>query len=108
MHSPPPPPRAVVVTPAHQYPLGTVMSPERRTSLVNWARERDAWIIEDDYDGEFRYDRRPVGALQGIAPDRVVYLGTTSKTLGAGLRVGWVVLPPRTSRADGRTARPRQ
>ena len=85
---------AVVVTPAHQYPLGTVMSPERRTSLVNWARERDAWIIEDDYDGEFRYDRHPVGALQGIAPDRVVYLGTTSKTLGAGLRVGWLVLPP--------------
>ena len=84
----------VVVTPAHQYPMGTVMSPERRTSLVNWARERDAWIIEDDYDGEFRYDRHPVGALQGIAPDRVVYLGTTSKTLGAGLRVGWLVLPP--------------
>ncbi len=70
------------------------MSPERRTSLVNWARERDAWIIEDDYDGEFRYDRHPVGALQGIAPDRVVYVGTTSKTLGAGLRVGWLVLPP--------------
>jgi GntR family transcriptional regulator/MocR family aminotransferase len=86
--------RAVVVTPAHQYPLGTVMSSGRRTSLVKWARERDAWIIEDDYDGEFRYDRRPVGALQGIAPDRVVYLGTSSKTLGAGLRIGWLVLPP--------------
>ena len=85
---------AVVVTPAHQYPLGTVMSPERRISLVKWARERDAWIIEDDYDGEFRYDRHPIGALQGIAPDRVVYLGTTSKTLGAGLRIGWLVLPP--------------
>ena len=85
---------AVVVTPAHQYPLGTVMSPERRTSLVAWARDRDGWIIEDDYDGEFRYDRHPVGSLQGFAPDRVVYLGTTSKTLGAGLRVGWLVLPP--------------
>ncbi len=95
---------AVVVTPAHQYPLGTVMSPERRTSLVSWARERDAWIIEDDYDGEFRYDRHPVGALQGLAPDRVVYLGTTSKTLGAGLRVGWLVLPPGLRGADGRTA----
>ena len=96
--------RAVVVTPAHQYPLGTVMSPERRTMLVNWARRRDAWIIEDDYDGEFRYDRRPVGALQGIAPDRVVYLGTTSKTLGASLRIGWIVLPPalRTSMAEQR------
>jgi GntR family transcriptional regulator/MocR family aminotransferase len=85
--------RAVLVTPAHQYPLGTVMSPECRIRLVNWARERDAWIIEDDYDGEFRYDRHPVGALQGIAPDRVAYLGTTSKTLGAGLRIGWLVLP---------------
>jgi GntR family transcriptional regulator/MocR family aminotransferase len=86
--------RAVVVTPAHQYPLGTVMSPERRTTLVDWARACDAWILEDDYDGDFRYDRRPVGALQGIAPDRVVYLGTTSKALGAGLRIGWLVLPP--------------
>ena len=99
---------AVVVTPAHQYPLGTVMSPERRTRLADWARARDAWIVEDDYDGEFRYDRHPVGALQGIAPDRVVYLGTTSKTLGAGLRVGWLVLPPalRTPMAEqrGRTA----
>ncbi|HLM17479.1 MAG TPA: PLP-dependent aminotransferase family protein, partial [Acidimicrobiia bacterium] len=87
-------PKAVVVTPAHQYPLGTVMTAERRTKLVNWARAHDAWIIEDDYDGEFRYDRHPVGALQGLAPDRVVYLGTTSKTLGAGLRIGWIVLPP--------------
>ena len=80
------------------------MSPERRTMLVDWARRRDAWIIEDDYDGEFRYDRRPVGALQGIAPDRVVYLGTTSKTLGASLRIGWLVLPPalRTSMAEQR------
>ena len=85
---------AVIVTPAHQYPLGTVMSPECRTRLVDWARERGAWIIEDDYDGEFRYDRHPVGALQGVAPDRVAYLGTTSKTLGAGLRIGWLVLPP--------------
>jgi GntR family transcriptional regulator/MocR family aminotransferase len=95
---------AVLVTPAHQYPLGIVMSPERRTSLVSWARQRDAWIVEDDYDGEFRYDRHPVGALQGIAPDRVAYLGTTSKTLGAGLRVGWLVLPPelRTSMAEQR------
>ena len=85
---------AVLVTPAHQYPLGSVMSPERRTGLANWARENRAWIIEDDYDGEYRYDRQPLGALQGIAPDRVVYLGTTSKTLGAGLRLGWVVVPP--------------
>jgi GntR family transcriptional regulator/MocR family aminotransferase len=95
---------AVIVTPAHQYPLGTVMSPDRRTGLVDWARRHEAWIIEDDYDGEFRYDRRPVGALQGIAPDRVAYLGTTSKTLGAGLRIGWLVLPPglRAAMADQR------
>ena len=84
---------AVLVTPAHQYPLGAVMSPERRTGLAQWARQNQAWIIEDDYDGEYRYDRQPLGALQGIAPDRVIYLGTTSKTLGAGLRVGWVVVP---------------
>lgn len=84
---------AVLVTPAHQYPLGVVMSPERRANLAAWARRRNAWIIEDDYDAEFRYDRRPVGALQGIVADRVVYLGTSSKTLGAGLRVAWLVLP---------------
>ncbi|MGF1595461.1 MAG: PLP-dependent aminotransferase family protein [Acidimicrobiales bacterium] len=86
--------RAVLVTPAHQYPLGVVMSPERRTRLAAWARRRNAWIIEDDYDGEFRYDRHPIGALQGVAADCVVYLGTTSKSLGAGLRIAWLVLPP--------------
>jgi GntR family transcriptional regulator / MocR family aminotransferase len=85
---------AALVTPAHQYPFGTVMSAQRRTGLVGWARQNRAWIVEDDYDGEFRYDRQPLGALHGIAPDRVVYLGTTSKTLGPGLRVGWIVLPP--------------
>jgi GntR family transcriptional regulator/MocR family aminotransferase len=85
---------AVVVTPAHQYPLGTVMSPQRRSELVAWARSRQGWVFEDDYDSEFRYDRQPLGALHGIAPDRVVYLGTASKTLGAGLRVGWMVVPP--------------
>jgi len=70
------------------------MSSQRRTGLAQWARRNQAWIIEDDADGEFRYDRQPLGALPGIAPDRVVYLGTTSKTIGAALRVGWVVLPP--------------
>ncbi|MEZ5411200.1 MAG: PLP-dependent aminotransferase family protein [Acidimicrobiales bacterium] len=85
---------AVLVTPAHQYPLGVVMSAERRASLASWARRCNAWIIEDDYDAEFRYDRHPIGALQGIAADRVAYLGTSSKTLGAGLRVAWLVLPP--------------
>ncbi len=84
---------AAIVTPAHQYPMGNTMSPQRRADLVGWAQTADAWIIEDDYDGEFRYDRQPVGALQGLAPERVIYAGTVSKSLGAGLRLGWIVLP---------------
>ncbi|MEU1039636.1 PLP-dependent aminotransferase family protein [Streptomyces sp. NPDC005907] len=85
---------AVVVTPAHQYPTGVTLHPERRRALVDWARARGRLIVEDDYDGEFRYDRQPVGALQGMAPGHVVYLGTASKTLGPALRLGWMVLPP--------------
>ncbi|MEU6222137.1 PLP-dependent aminotransferase family protein [Streptomyces sp. NPDC047042] len=85
---------AVVVTPAHQYPIGVTLHPERRRALTDWARARDGLIVEDDYDGEFRYDRQPVGALQGMAPGQVVYVGTASKTLGPALRLGWMVLPP--------------
>ncbi|HVC39619.1 MAG TPA: PLP-dependent aminotransferase family protein [Candidatus Dormibacteraeota bacterium] len=85
---------AVVVTPAHQYPLGPTLSPGRRHELIGWARRSGGLIIEDDYDGEFRYDRQPVGAIQGMAPDCVAYLGTASKTLGPALRLGWMVLPP--------------
>ncbi|MFI6336204.1 PLP-dependent aminotransferase family protein [Streptomyces sp. NPDC050535] len=85
---------AVVLTPAHQYPTGVTLHPERRRALTDWARARDALIVEDDYDGEFRYDRQPVGALQGMAPGQVAYLGTASKTLGPALRLGWMVLPP--------------
>lgn len=84
---------AVVVTPAHQYPTGVTMSAARRAELVSWARRHDAWVIEDDYDGEFRYDRRPVGALQGLAPDRVIYAGSASKALSPALRIGWLVVP---------------
>jgi GntR family transcriptional regulator / MocR family aminotransferase len=84
---------AVVVTPAHQYPTGVTLHPERRRALTDWARARGALIVEDDYDGEFRYDRQPVGALQGMAPGQVAYLGTASKTLGPALRLGWMVLP---------------
>jgi len=84
---------AVLVTPAHQYPTGVTMSAERRGELIAWARGADTWIIEDDYDGEFRYDRRPIGALQGLAPDRVVYAGTASKSLAPALRLGWLVVP---------------
>ncbi|MFF7447687.1 MULTISPECIES: aminotransferase class I/II-fold pyridoxal phosphate-dependent enzyme [unclassified Streptomyces] len=87
-------PAAVVLTPAHQYPTGVTLHPERRRAFTDWARARGGLIVEDDYDGEFRYDRQPVGALQGMAPGHVVYLGTASKTLGPALRLGWMVLPP--------------
>jgi len=84
---------AVLVTPAHQFPTGAVLSGGRRRQLLDWARRHGGLVIEDDYDAEFRYDRRPVRALQGLDPDRVAYLGTTSKTLAPALRLGWVVLP---------------
>ncbi|GAB3419250.1 aminotransferase-like domain-containing protein [Flindersiella endophytica] len=84
---------AVLVTPAHQYPLGVSLSPARRSALIAWARATGALIIEDDYDGEFRYDRQPVGALQQLDPARVLYTGTASKTLAPGLRLGWLSLP---------------
>ena len=86
---------AVVVTAAHQYPTGGVLPPERRAALVAWATRRHGTIIEDDYDAEFRYDREPIGAIQGLAPDRVVYAGSASKILAPGLRLGWLVAPPK-------------
>ncbi|WP_078868517.1 PLP-dependent aminotransferase family protein [Streptomyces sp. NRRL B-1347] len=85
--------RAVLMTPAHQFPIGVPLHPDRRARAVEWARRVDGLILEDDYDGEFRYDRQPVGALQGLDPDRVVYLGTASKSLAPGLRIAWMVLP---------------
>ncbi len=87
--------RAVLLTPAHQCPTGAVLSPTRRHELVQWAHDVDGVILEDDYDAEFRYDRQPVGALQGLAPDRVVALGSVSKTLAPALRIGWIFTPPR-------------
>jgi GntR family transcriptional regulator/MocR family aminotransferase len=87
--------RAVLVTPAHQMPLGAVLAPDRRAALLDWAERHDALVIEDDYDGEYRYDHQPVGALQGLDPDRVIYAGTVSKTLAPALRLGWLVLPQR-------------
>ena len=84
---------AVLVTPAHQFPTGAVLAPERRTALLDWAARRSAVVIEDDYDSEYRYDREPIGTLQGLAPDRVVFLGSASKTLAPALRLGWIVLP---------------
>jgi len=85
--------RAVVVTPAHQSPTGVVLAARRRHALVDWAYRRDAFIVEDDYDSEFRYDREPVGVLQGIAPDRVLAIGTASKALAPAVRLGWVLAP---------------
>ncbi|MFC9299543.1 PLP-dependent aminotransferase family protein [Streptomyces sp. NPDC057011] len=85
---------AVLLTPAHQFPTGAALTPARRAAVVDWARTTGGLVLEDDYDGEFRYDRQPVGALQGLDPDRVVYLGTASKSLAPGLRMGWMVVPP--------------
>jgi GntR family transcriptional regulator/MocR family aminotransferase len=84
---------AVVLAPAHQYPIGTVLAPERRVELIAWARRRGTLIVEDDYDAEYRYDREPIAALQGLAPDCVAYVGTASKTLAPGVRLGWVLVP---------------
>ena len=85
---------AVVLTPAHQHPTGVVLGGERRTTLLEWLRERDAFAMEDDYDAEYRYDRAAVGALQGLDPGRVVYAGSASKTLAPALRIGWLIVPP--------------
>jgi GntR family transcriptional regulator/MocR family aminotransferase len=84
---------AVLLTPAHQYPTGVELCPERRTQVIDWARRTGGLVMEDDYDGEFRYDRHPVGALQTLDPNHVVYMGSASKSLAPGLRLGWVVVP---------------
>ena len=86
---------AVLLTPAHQFPIGSTLAAHRRIRAVEWARRHDALLIEDDYDGEFRYDRQPLGAMQALAPDHVVYAGTASKSLAPGLRLAWLVLPAR-------------
>jgi GntR family transcriptional regulator/MocR family aminotransferase len=84
---------AVLLTPAHQFPTGVPLAPERRRAVVQWAVDNGALIIEDDYDGEFRYDRQPLGAMQALAPEQVVYAGTASKSLVPGLRLAWLALP---------------
>jgi GntR family transcriptional regulator/MocR family aminotransferase len=85
---------AVYLTPSHQFPLGPTLSLERRMNALNWARERDGWIIEDDYDAEYRYDGEPLTALAGLdIAQRVIYVGTFSKALSPELRVGYVVVP---------------
>jgi GntR family transcriptional regulator / MocR family aminotransferase len=86
--------RVVFLTPAHQFPTGVVLAPERRRAVLDWSRD-DKVVIEDDYDAEYRYDRAPVPALQAAAPDRVAYAGSASKSLAPALRLGWLVPPPR-------------
>ncbi|MFF9914050.1 PLP-dependent aminotransferase family protein [Streptomyces sp. NPDC013457] len=85
--------RAVVATPSHQFPTGIAYAAARRAALLDWARSVDGYVLEDDYDGDFRYDRAPVGALQGLDPERVVYAGSVSKSLAPGLRLGWMLVP---------------
>ncbi|GII92912.1 MocR-like pyridoxine biosynthesis transcription factor PdxR [Sinosporangium siamense] len=89
--------RLALVTPAHQFPTGVVMSPERRNALLQWSVAVDGLIIEDSYDSEFRYDKRPLGCLQSMAPDRVAFVGSTTKLLAPSLRLGWLVAPPQWS-----------
>lgn len=84
---------AVLPTPAHHNPHGMPLQPARRTAAIEWAQHRGGYVLEDDYDGEFRYDRQPVGAMQSLDPERVVYLGSVSKRLAPALRLGWMVLP---------------
>ncbi|MFF7770291.1 PLP-dependent aminotransferase family protein [Streptomyces massasporeus] len=87
--------RAVLLTPAHQFPTGGPLHPGRRATLIDWAGTRDGLVLEDDYDGEFRYDRKPVGAVQGLDPERVIHIGSVSKSLSPAVRLGWMVLPER-------------
>ncbi len=98
--------RAVILTPAHQFPTGVALSAPRRAALLAWARRVDAVVIEDDYDAEFRYDRAPVAALQGMDPARVVLVGSTSKTLAPALGIGWAVVPHRWGTALDAAGRP--
>lgn len=85
--------RAALITPAHQFPLGAALTPARREAIVRWARRVDGLLIEDDYDAEFRYDRRPIAALQGLAPERVVLVGSLSKSVAQAFGLGWAVMP---------------
>jgi GntR family transcriptional regulator/MocR family aminotransferase len=86
-------PDAAVLTPAHQFPTGVPLAPVRRSEVLAWAHRAGGLVVEDDYDGEFRYDRQAVGSLQGLAPDVVAYAGSASKTLAPGLRLAWLVVP---------------
>ena len=99
--------RAALITPAHQFPLGAALSPARREAIVRWARDVDGVLIEDDYDAEFRYDRRPIAALQGLAPERVVLVGSLSKSMAQAFGLGWAVMPRALRDRVPLTERPR-
>jgi GntR family transcriptional regulator/MocR family aminotransferase len=86
---------ALVLTPAHHFPTGVVLGPERRAAVLDWVATTGGTLLEDDYDAEYRYDRQPIGAMQGLAPDGVIYSGSVSKTLAPALRLGWLVAPER-------------
>jgi GntR family transcriptional regulator/MocR family aminotransferase len=83
----------LILTPSHQWPTGGVLSPQARAAVLGWAQRTGALVLEDDYDAEYRYDRAPIGAMQGLDPERVAYAGTASKTLAPGFRLGWLILP---------------
>src|SRR5215471_1019613 len=83
----------LILTPSHQWPTGGVLSPQARAAVLGWAQRTGALVLEDDYDAEYRYDRAPIGAMQGLDPSRVAYAGTASKTLAPGFRLGWLILP---------------
>jgi GntR family transcriptional regulator/MocR family aminotransferase len=83
----------LILTPSHQWPTGGVLSPQARAAVLGWAQRAGVLVLEDDYDAEYRYDRAPVGAMQGLDPGRVAYAGTASKTLAPGFRLGWLILP---------------
>jgi GntR family transcriptional regulator/MocR family aminotransferase len=85
--------KAVLVTPAHQFPTGSALSRERRAALIEWAEDGERLIVEDDFDAEYRYDHAALGALQGLAPERVLYIGSASKRLAPGMRLGWMLIP---------------
>ncbi|MDJ0359592.1 PLP-dependent aminotransferase family protein [Rhodococcus sp. H29-C3] len=87
--------QVAVLTSSHQFPTGSSLLPRRRTAAIDWARTTDGLVVEDDYDGEFRFDRTPVGAMQSLDPDRVMYVGSVSKSLSPALRLGWMVVPER-------------
>lgn len=94
--------QVAVLTPAHQFPTGVTLAPERRAGLLEWARHADAWIIEDDYDADFRYDGEPLPALQSVDPERVITIGSLSKTFAPALRLGWILAPRELAAATAR------